>query len=463
MNIILLSGGSGKRLWPLSNEVRSKQFLQLLPVEGGGRQSMVQRIYSQIGSTVPDASVTVATCESQVDSIRSQLEDGVEIVTEPERRDTFPAICLAAAYLALVKGRSLDEVAVVLPADMYTDGEYFRTLKKLEGAVRKGCGDIALMGIVPTEPSSKYGYIVPKGIAVNDIYHVERFTEKPVPETAKELIADGAVWNGGVFAFRLRYVLNILRKALPFETYGELLSRYGELEKISFDYRVVERAKNVVMVPYSGEWKDLGTWDALVEKMENTSMGNCRLSGCRNTHVINELDIPVVAIDVKNIILAASADGILVSDSSSSGKLKDCIADLKQRPMYEERRWGSYRVLDYTVRNGRDISLTKQMNIRIGKNISYQVHRKRDEVWTVVEGSGELLLDGKLEYVFPGSVIHILRGQKHAIRAITDLNLIEVQLGDELEEEDIVRYNYDWPVGRGDWFESVRREIQALA
>ena len=207
MNIILLSGGSGKRLWPLSNDIRSKQFIKIFKTENG-YQSMVQRIYGQIKKTDPDATVTIATSKSQVSEIHNQLGNDVGISVEPCRRDTFAAIALATAYLHDVKGVPADEAVVVCPVDPYVDAEYFHCVNELYKAAARGESKLVLMGIEPTYPSEKYGYIKPTAEGSWG------FTEKPTEEKAKEYIAAGALWNGGVFAYRLSYVLDKAKELL---------------------------------------------------------------------------------------------------------------------------------------------------------------------------------------------------------------------------------------------------------
>lgn len=181
MNIILLSGGSGKRLWPLSNDTRSKQFLKLLKDGNGNAESMIQRVHGQIKKVGIDANIVVATGKAQIDSIRSQLGNAIDIVLEPERRDTFPAIALSSAYLSLEIKIHPDEVVVVLPVDPYADLEYFTTLLKMEQAVKNGAGELVLMGIKPKYPSEKYGYIVTKDDK-SAYQKVQRFMEKPTEE-----------------------------------------------------------------------------------------------------------------------------------------------------------------------------------------------------------------------------------------------------------------------------------------
>jgi mannose-1-phosphate guanylyltransferase len=448
MNIILLSGGSGKRLWPLSNETRSKQFLRLLKNDEQENESMVQRVYRQIRSAGINAHIVVATGKSQVDSIQSQLGHNVDIVQEPERRDTFPAIALASSYLALEKQMSPDEVVVVLPVDPFAELHYFQTLQKMESVVQANLANMALMGIRPTYPSAKYGYIVPDGIGhigAVEYRRVDRFQEKPTEELAAQLIEQGALWNGGVFAFKLGYLMDIVRQYLEFETYADVYRQYGQLTKISFDYAVVEKESSIAMVEYDGIWKDLGTWNTLTEVMDDAAVGKVIMADtCENSHVINELDIPVTVLGAKNLVIAASPDGILVSDKHQSSYLKPLVDHIQQRPMYEERRWGEYKVLDYTTYGDDSLSLTKHMFVRAGKEISYQVHAIRDEIWTFVDGTGLLVLDGHVRNVRRGDVAYITKGTKHAIKAISDLHFIEVQIGSELAESDIERFDWDW-------------------
>lgn len=445
MQIVLLSGGSGKRLWPLSNNTRSKQFLKLLKAPDGCYESMVQRVYRQLNEAGCHAPITIATSISQADSIRSQLGNAVDMVLEPERRNTYPAIALACAYLASEKHVPLDETVIVLPVDPYAEQAYFETLRRMDDAVQAGVAELLLMGIQPTYASEKFGYIVPADNDSQEPIRVARFTEKPSERDAEALILNGAVWNGGVFAFRLGWLMDTVNARTPFTGYTDLLKRYAELNRNSFDYEVVEKTGSIAMVTYQGVWEDLGTWNTLTEQMEGERFGNC-VAGedTVSTHIINELEIPVVALGTKNLVIAASPDGILVSDKAKSSFLKPYVDQMDSRPMYEERRWGEYKVLEYNTFGENQRSLTKRLRINAGRNISYQSHRQRDEIWTFIEGAGELLLDGHIRNVRRGDVAYITKGMKHAIRAISDLYIIEVQIGEELTEEDIERFDWDW-------------------
>ena len=446
MQIILLSGGSGKRLWPLSNNARSKQFLPLLQTPSGEVESMVQRVVRQIGESRLSGKITIATNSSQHDIIINQLGDNVDIVTEPERRDTFPAIALASGYLSMAKECSNDEVVVIMPCDPYTETEYFDVIADMVAAVERNEADMVLMGITPTYPSTKFGYVVPVAEDCGkSVLRVKRFTEKPDTKRAEELLAEGAFWNGGVFAFRLGYMVDILEKYIKADSFVELRNRYGELPKISFDYEVAEKAESVAVVPFNGKWKDLGTWNSLTEELSSTAIGNALLGEqAENTHVINELGIPVFCNGVKDIVVAGSPDGILVCGKECSENIKNYVDNLSPRPMYEERRWGSYRVLDSTTYSDGYMSLTKVLHLKSGRYISYQIHEHRQEVWTVVDGEGIVVLDGVISNVSRGDVLTIKRGQKHAIKAVTDLQIVEVQMGDSLVEEDIRRFDWEW-------------------
>ena len=451
MQLILLSGGSGKRLWPLSNDARSKQFLPLLAKPDGGMESMIQRVVRQIRDAKLTDNITFATNAVQRDSIINQLGEDVNVVTEPERRDTFPAIALAASYLAKEKKCNDDEVVVIMPCDVYTESKYFATIAKMVKAVENNVADLVLMGITPTYPSEKFGYVVPEStqssesVFNKDCLRVARFTEKPNEEKARELLKQNAFWNGGVFAFRLGYIMNIVSQYLKTETFLETRNRYAEFPKISFDYEVAEKAESVAVVPFSGEWKDLGTWNALCEELPSTHIGNVMMGDHNvNTHAVNELGIPVFCNGLKDVIVAASPDGIMVCDKQDSEKIKDYANKLTTRPMYEERRWGTYRVLDNAEYEDGTRSLTKTIHLNAGKNISYQLHHHRSEVWTCVEGEGVFVLDGERKDVKRGDVMNIPVGHLHAIKATTDLTFIEVQIGNPLVEEDIERFEFEW-------------------
>ena len=413
-------------------------------------ESMVQRVVRQARETNLTTHITLATNVSQLDIITNQLGDQVSVVTEPERRDTFPAIALASSYLSLAKNCPDDEVVVIMPCDPYTEIGYFETIARMVECVQHDVAELVLMGITPTYPSAKYGYVVPQPTAngqeptVNSL-PVERFTEKPTVAVAEELLKQGALWNGGVFAFRLGYMMNIVRKYITSASFEDTRSRYSEFPKISFDYEVAEKAHSVAVVPFTGQWKDLGTWNTLTDELRQHTIGNAVLGPkCDNTHVINELQNPIFVDGVKDIVVAACPDGILVCAKKETENIKKYVENLTPRPMYEERRWGTYRVLDDTTYSDGSHSLTKSITLKPGKNISYQIHHHRAETWTFVQGEGIFVLNGVEQYVKAGDTVHIPVEHYHAIKALTELTFIEVQCGNPLVEEDIERFEYSW-------------------
>lgn len=430
MNIILLSGGSGKRLWPLSNDIRSKQFIKIFKKEDGDYESMVQRVYRQIQNVEPNSIITIATSKTQVSAIHNQLGEKVNVCVEPCRRDTFPAIALSAAYLHDIKGLSEEEAVVVCPVDPYVNEDYFVALENLQQLAKKGEANLVLMGIEPTYPSEKYGYIIP---ASNDIVStVKTFKEKPDVKTAESYISQGALWNGGVFAFQLKYVLKKAHELIDFSDYDDLYSKYETLKKISFDYAVVEQESAIQVMRFHGEWKDLGTWNTLTEAMEETTVGDATLNEtCEGVHVINELDVPVLCMGLKNVVVSASPDGILVSDKEQSSYIKPFVDKIDQRVMYAEKSWGSFRIIDIE-----EESLTIKVTLNPGHQMNYHSHRNRDEVWTIISGKGRTIVDGMEQPVSPGDVVTMEAGCKHTIIADTELQVIEVQLGKEISVDD---------------------------
>lgn len=355
---ILLAGGSGKRLWPFRNDSGSKQFLKIFKTEDGC-ESMLQRVYRQIRAAAPSASVIVAAGCTQVPAIRDQLGAEIEISEEPARRDTFPAVALAAAYLHDVLGISEDQAVVVCPVDTYAENGYFGRFREMYETAQNSDRNLVLMGIRPSCPSEKYGYIKPVqktagpdgstgdgraagkssssgGDRFADGVHSREyvFIEKPSSDRAAEYIAQGALWNSGVFAFKLKYVLNRSRELLGTADYASLLANCESLESISFDYALAEGEPSLEVLEYTGPWKDLGTWNEvaeMMEKAEEPAGGNVLLDEkCSNVHVINELGIPILVMGLKNAVIAATPEGILISDQDQSSSVKPYIEVLEQ-------------------------------------------------------------------------------------------------------------------------------------
>ena len=438
MNLVLLSGGSGQRLWPLSNDIRSKQFIKIFHREDGELESMVQRVYRQIKAVDTDATVTIATSKSQVSAIHNQLGEEVGISVEPCRRDTFPAIALAAAYLKDVQGVGEEESVVVCPVDPYVENDYFEALKALGDRAAVSSANLVLMGIEPTYPSEKYGYIIP--IGKEQVSKVSMFKEKPTQEVAKDYIAKGALWNGGVFAFKLGYVLNRAHELIDFVDYDDLFNKYDTLNKISFDYAVVEHEPKIEVMRFAGTWKDLGTWNTLTEAMDSHAVGEAMFNeNCENVHVVNELDVPILCMGLKDVVVSASPDGILVSDKEQSSYIKPFVNTLDHRVMFAEKSWGSFKVIDIDK-----ASMTIKVTLNVGHQMNYHSHQHRDEVWTVIAGVGKTIVDGMEQNVKAGDVITMSAGCRHTVIAETELKLIEVQLGEAIDVHDKQKFELEY-------------------
>jgi mannose-1-phosphate guanylyltransferase len=405
----------------------------------GRPESMLQRMWRQLQSVGLADRCIVATSANQSGMIVNQIGAHVPIIVEPERRDTFAAIALASAYLHSVQDASPDETIVVLPVDAYVEADFFQALLELEDGLSEMPANLVLMGVSPTGPSEKYGYILIESAVRSGKYmKVKGFHEKPSAAIAEQLIARShAYWNCGVFAFRLHYMLARMQdRHVPLH-YAQLSRQYDSLRKISFDYEIVEKEPRIAMLPYAGAWKDLGTWNALTEEMTESQIGMGTISeDSTNTHLINELNIPVTILGVPDSVVVVSPDGILVADKSASPRLKETLSyDL--RPMFEEHSWGTSKVLDYSKHaDGYEI-LTRQMVVKAGKQTDIEIHFERTEIWSVVSGTGEMYLDGKTMQIQKGFTCQIPPKSKHGVKAFTELYMLEIQSGVSLNADTI--------------------------
>ena len=332
---------------------------------------------------------------------------------------------------------------VLMPVDPYTEGAYFEAVKRLGGVLKHSGMEIGLLGVVPAYPATKYGYVLP-GEKKEDYFMVQRFVEKPKESQAEELVRQGALWNCGVFCVRIG---NILDRAAAYgvpEDYKGLYLTYEKLPKISFDYEVLQKTEKLAVMEFRGYWRDLGTWDAMADQMNTDTVGRAVLSDtCRNTQIINELKAPVTAIGTKDLVIAAGPDGILVADKGEASRVKELTADFQMQPMFEERRWGTLETLDDT-KTQQASTLTRKIRIYDGMTSSYHYHENRDEIWTVLRGTGELILEGNKIFLSPGKAVCIRRNQRHAVKALHDFEYIEIHVGTSVGNEDIHRITFEW-------------------
>ena len=403
---------------------------------------MLQRVWEQLEYAGIQRNTIITTEKEQIELIKSQIKNA-EIAVEPMRRDTFGAVLLSCAYLHSHMGADLNDYAAIMPVDPYTEEGYFQTVKQLESIMRESGAEIGLMGAKPTFPSTKYGYIV-LGEKRSGYMEVRSFSEKPDEKKAGELFEQGALWNCGVFCVKIGSILERAGQYGIPRDYKGMYDEYHKLPKISFDYEVLEKAKNIAVAEFDGFWKDLGTWDAMAEQISTDSIGNVLMEeSCRNTQIINELNIPVVAMGTNDLVVVASQDGILVTDKACAYKVKDVTKGLVSRPMFEERRWGTLETLDDTETNGVS-TLTRKIRIYDGMTSSYHYHKERDEIWTVLNGSGELILEGNKISLTPGKAVCIRKNQRHAVKAFRDFEYIEIHVGTSVGNEDIHRITFQW-------------------
>ncbi|WP_270169729.1 sugar phosphate nucleotidyltransferase [Paenibacillus sp. SYP-B4298] len=439
MRIVLLSGGSGQRLWPWSSGARTKVFLRLLNDDSGAPQSMLERICNQLEQAGLLQTAAIVTHASQVELTRQHCGEKLAIWSEPHKRGTFHAIALAAASLYTAGAAGDEETVCVLPADMYAEQPFLSLLRQLPDALAQSGAELALIGCSPDHPSTQYGYIVPQQTKTCPAYsRVSRFTEKPDKTSAAALIAEGALWNCGVFAFRLGYMLQLMKeRGLPLNP-EQLLQRYAKLATLSFDEEVAEHCSHAIVLRYTRAWKDLGSWSALTSEIGQRQIGAGSISaGSPGTWLVNELACPVHVIDVPEIIVAASAAGVLVASRENADRIKQLHPVADAVTWMEEKRWGHMRTLDYSRSASGSECWTRKVSMTPCASTSYHLHRRRHTVWTVVSGRGRFFCQGQQRNVEPGTVLDIPPGMPHGICSGTRaLEWIEVQLGERLLEDD---------------------------
>lgn len=440
MKILLLSGGSGQRLWPLSNDYCSKQYIKVLSGDNG-RQSMLQRVFSQLKKVGRSEDAVIIASEAQKDIIYSQLGSNAKIAFEPSRRDTFPAILLGCSWL-YEQDYNEDEIVVVMPVDPFVELEYFKRFELLSEVLIESKSSVALMGAIPSYPSEKYGYIIP-GKRKDKYFEIEGFKEKPRLKEARELYEKGALWNCGVFCFKLGLMKEYCLKYNIDFSYSKVKENYDSLPRISFDYEVLEKISNKISIKYDRTWKDIGTWNTLTEEMDVNSIGDVYIDDTSSaTHAVNTLDIPLIVMGAENLIVSATYDGILVADKEKSSYLKDSLNKIKISPRYEERRWGTIKTIDRSEEGGRGVC-TNKVKVVSDRYTSYHKHTYHDEIITILSGKGLLVMEDCIMKLTPGITVTIKADSFHAIKGNTDLVYIEVLLGN-LERDDIVRTIYDW-------------------
>jgi mannose-1-phosphate guanylyltransferase/mannose-6-phosphate isomerase len=465
---LILSGGGGTRLWPLSRSGNPKQFHRLV-----GDQSLLQATAQRCrgGQFAPPL---ISTGEEQRFFVSDQLDElGIvpeAILLEPTARNTAPAIA-AAAFWALARGE--DDPLLVMPSDhVIPDIDAFR--EAVEAALPAALeGKLMTFGIRPTEPKTGYGYIQSAKGQDGPVRDVERFVEKPDAERAAAFVADGSYfWNSGIFLFRPSAFLQELKlhapdvaaqveKAMASATTDEPFVRpdaeaFAASPSISIDYAVMEHSGEVQVVPVSFAWSDVGSWDAVrditpTDEQGNVIRGDVVALDVRNSLIRSDADITVAAVGLEDLLCIVTHDAVLIAPLGRAQEAKDVVEKLRARghPRADEpakvcRPWGSYQTMDRG-----DRFQTKRIIVKPGGKLSLQKHQHRSEHWVVVEGIAEVTVGDEVKLLRENESAYIPAGTAHRLANPGDqtLHLIEVQCGSYLGEDDIVRL--DDAYGRG--------------
>ncbi len=456
---VILAGGSGTRLWPLSREAYPKQFLAL-----NGPDTLLQQTWQRVSGLVDGPPIVVANDEHRFIVAEQMRQIGVEplaVLLEPVGKNTAPAIAVAALHVLSLE---TDPLLLILPSDhMIQDVAGFAAA--VRGATEAAeQGRLITFGVVPNRPETGYGYIRPvSGTGVRDI---EKFVEKPVLQAAQEYVADGGyLWNSGMFLFRASQYLAELEKFHPeiLAACEHCLSQskvdldFVRLDRealsaspsLSIDYAVMEKTENAAVIDMDASWNDIGSWDALWEALPQDAMGNVGMGdiisrNCKNTLALSESRL-VATVGLEDVIVIDTQDALLVAHRSQSQQIKAIVADLKDghhaeatqhRKVY--RPWGTYDLIDQGCR-----FKVKKITVNPGHSLSMQMHHHRAEHWIVVSGTAKVIRDGQTILLQENQSTYISPMVRHRLEnpGQVPLELVEVQSGSYLEENDIVRFD----------------------
>lgn len=452
---IILAGGSGSRLWPLSRELYPKQLLRL----NNSKKSLLEMTFLRLLDLIDEKNIISITNQKHATDVKTQLNSLAQnpvVLSEPVAKNTAPAIAAAVKYILDTR---CDDVIIVVPSDhLIKDAKAFsKTVLEGEKLAREGY--IVTFGVKPDSPQTGYGYIKAKK-PIGGGFEVDEFKEKPDEKTAKKYLEDGNYfWNSGIFMFKASTFVEALKEYAKeiYENYEKFdfstqenipYVIFNQMPSISFDYAVMEHAKNIALVPLESDWSDLGCWEAIydINKKDeggNVKIGNIMEEGCQNS-LLYASDRLVAGVGLKDVVVVETSDAVLVCKKDKAQDVKKIFDRLKEikddtfkihRTVY--RPWGYYTVL-----NQGEGYLTKMICVFKKGQLSLQSHNYRSEHWVVLSGSARVTLDNKTFMLKPGQSIDIPVKAKHSLANPydEDLKIMEVQKGDKLVEEDIIRY-----------------------
>lgn len=449
MKIVILAGGSGTRLWPLSRDAFPKQFLKI-----DDKWSLLQKTILRYYKKGLESDLLIVTNPECLHLVKSQAKEispflETRVLVEPMRKNTGPAIVFAAKYLIEVEGAGLDETILVTPSDQVIEPQdkFIDLVERADVLAKENV--LVTFGIVPTKPETGYGYLEVEGS------RVVRFIEKPSLETAEAYMAAGNyLWNSGIFAFNSRTLFEEIEASTPelhgavALTFSELEKKFEELRSISIDYAVMERSKKIVVIPLPLYWSDLGSWDSVYDAIEKDSNQNVKVGNVHDIDTKNSLIYGgkrlISTVGLEDVIIVETDDAIFFGKKGESQKVKELVEELKKRKTKEiqehstmQRPWGQYSVLESGAR-----FKVKRIVVLPGQKLSLQMHYHRSEHWIVVTGTAKVTIGDVEKLLHENESVYISKSTVHRLEnpGKVPLEMIEVQVGEYTGEDDIVRF-----------------------
>jgi mannose-1-phosphate guanylyltransferase/mannose-6-phosphate isomerase len=450
---IILAGGGGTRLWPLSRKNFPKQFLKL-----NGDRSLLRQTADRLSKTIRPEDILIITNKDYKFYVKADLPEFPNIILEPEARNTAPAIALGIKYCIEKLGSSDDDVIFVAPSDhIIKPAEKFAKYISLANDMAKQ-GYIVTFGVKPNKPETGYGYIKIKGQKSKStnkkFYQVECFVEKPDLKTAKKYMSSGNYfWNSGMFAFSIKTIVSEMRKHAPdiaktlSMSLDSMCAGFGKMPNTSIDYSVMEKSDRVGIIPLKLYWNDIGSWDALYDVLEKDKNGNVKLgdSVCVDTNdtlIIGDKRL-TATVGIKNCLIVETGDALLVAKRGETQKVKDIVRKLIENKRKEAdehvtiyRPWGSYTILEESLRYK-----VKKIAVKPFEKLSLQLHKHRSEHWVVVKGTAKVTINDKEILLNENESAYVPKETLHRLEnpVGVPLEIIEVQSGEYVGEDDIKR------------------------